>query len=235
MLVVITGMKIRSRGISLQRDVKTGRRYETDGLVEAQYQPRSHGRVLRNLLGIAGKREMDRTELAEQLRTMAELVERYDQDHRFTADDICGIHRIWLGPVYAWAGKYRKVDLTKGGFTFAAAVHLPRLMADFEKSTLSEYTPCKSGSVEAIIRAISVVHTELVLIHPFREGNGRVARMMASLMSLQAGLPALDFGSVRARERQEYFAAVQAGVGRDYRPMERIFTSVIRRTSRKRD
>jgi cell filamentation protein len=74
----------------------------------------------------------------------------------------------------------------------------------------------------------------LVLIHPFREGNGRVARMLATLMSLQAGLPALDFSGVRGQKRQEYFAAVQAGMKGDYRPMERIFISVIRRTSRKR-
>ncbi len=165
---------------------------------------------------------------------MAELVDRYDQDHRFTVEDICEIHRIWLGPVYAWAGKYRKVNLTKDGFTFAAAGQIPRLMADFEKATLAKYTPCKSGNIETIIRALSVVHTELVLIHPFREGNGRVARMAASLMSLQAGLPALDFGSIRGRKRQEYFAAVQSGVNRDYRPAEWIFTSVIRTTSRKR-
>ena len=218
----------------MKKPIKTGRRYETTGLVEGQYQPRSRGRVLRNLLGITRKREMDRRELMEQLRAMTELVDRYDRDHRFTADDICEIHRIWLGPVYAWAGKYRQVNLVKGDFPFAAAGHIPRLMAEFEKTTLANYTPCRSGSIEAIIRALAVVHTELVIIHPFREGNGRVARMLASLMSLQAGLPALDFGSVRARKRQEYFAAVQAGAGRDYRPMERIFTSVIRRTSRKR-
>jgi cell filamentation protein len=218
----------------VNKPVKTGRRYKTTGLVEGQYQPRSRGRVLRNLLGITRKREMDRRELMEQLRAMAELVDRYDRDHRFTADDICEIHRIWLGPVYAWAGKYRQVNLVKGDFPFATAGQIPRLMAELEKSALAKYTPCRGESIEAIIRALSVVHTELVLIHPFREGNGRVARMLASLMSLQAGLPALDFGSIRAWKRHEYFAAVQAGLKRDYQPMERIFTSVIRRTSRKR-
>ena len=70
--------------------------------------------------------------------------------------------------------------------------------------------------------------------HPFREGNGRIARMLAALMGLQAGLPALDFSGIRGRRRKEYFAAVHAGVARDYRPMEKIFTAVIRRTFRKR-
>ena len=180
------------------------------------------------------KREMNRTELEEQLRAMAELVDRYDRNHRFTADDIRGIHRVWLGTVFAWAGEYRKVNLVKDEFPFAAANQIPRLMAALEKNILKKYTPCRSGSIEEIVRALAVVHTELVLIHPFREGNGRVARMLATLMSLQAGLPALDFGGVRGWKRREYFAAVQAGMKDDYRPMERIFISVIRRTSRKR-
>ena len=75
---------------------------------------------------------------------------------------------------------------------------------------------------------------ELVLIHPFREGNGRVGRVLAILMALQAGLPPLDFGSITGRKRQEYFAAVRAGMDRDYEPMEKIFSGVIRRTLRAR-
>jgi cell filamentation protein len=69
-----------------------------------------------------------------------------------------------------------------------------------------------------------------MLIHPFRDGNGRVGRMLAILMALQARLPPLNFGNIRGRGRQEYFAAVRAGLERNYEPMERIFSAVIRRT-----
>ena len=71
---------------------------------------------------------------------------------------------------------------------------------------------------------------ELVLIHPFREGNGRVARILAVLMGLQAGLPALFFDNLSGRKRQKYFAAVQAGVDDNYEPMTKLFTAVIERT-----
>jgi len=69
-----------------------------------------------------------------------------------------------------------------------------------------------------------------VLIHPFREGSGRVARLLATLMVLQAGLPPLDFGELKGKKRKEYFAAVRAGLERDYKPMEEIFSGVILRT-----
>ena len=78
----------------------------------------------------------------------------------------------------------------------------------------------------------SIVHTELMLIHPFRDGNGRAGRLLATLMGLQAKLPPLDFSDVTGKKRQEYFRAVQAGVGRDYEPMEKILSDVVRRTRR---
>jgi cell filamentation protein len=77
---------------------------------------------------------------------------------------------------------------------------------------------------------LAVVHVELVLIHPFRDGNGRVARTLCILMGLQAGLPALDFGDIKGKKKKEYSSAVQAGLDRNYEPMERIFTDVIGRT-----
>ncbi len=233
-LIEIFRQMFRSRGCPLSGSVKKGRRYEETGFTEGQHEPGSRRRVLRNLLGIKKKREIERVELGEQVRATEELIDTYSPDHLFTSDDIRRIHRIWLAPVYAWAGEYRKVNMTKGGFTFAAAGQIPRLMASFEKEALRTYTPCRGKNTEEIIHALAVVHAELVLIHPFREGNGRVARMLATLMGLQAGFPALDFSGIRGRTRKDYFAAVQAGVARDYRPMEKIFTSVIRRTSRKR-
>lgn len=71
-----------------------------------------------------------------------------------------------------------------------------------------------------------------MLIHPFREGNGRVGRFLTILIALQAGLPPLDFGGIKGRKRLEYFAAVRAGLDRDYGPMERMFSGVVRRTLR---
>jgi cell filamentation protein len=206
--------------------------YDASGLIGAQFESGSHGRVLRNLLGIKSKREMDQVEAQEQLRTLEELVRIYDQTHRFTAADVRRIHKMWLEPIYAWAGKYRQVNLSKGDFTFAAANQIPRLMMEFEKGPLREYTPCRFTGTSEIARAIAVVHTELLLIHPFREGNGRAARLLAILMALQAGLPPLDFGCIKGRKRQEYFAAVQAGLDRDYKSMEKVFSAVIRRTKR---
>jgi len=73
-----------------------------------------------------------------------------------------------------------------------------------------------------------------VIIHPFREGNGRVARMLAILMALQAGLPPLDFRNMIGKGMTEYIKAIQVGMERNYEPMEKVFNSVILITLRTR-
>jgi cell filamentation protein len=78
---------------------------------------------------------------------------------------------------------------------------------------------------------LAEVHVELMLIHPFREGNGRIGRLLATLMGLQAGLPPLDFGERAGARKEEYFGAVRAGMDRNYRPMARLFADVIAKSS----
>ena len=210
---------------------KTGR-YDASHLPEGQSEPGSRGKILKNLLGIKKKKEMDQVEVREQLRALRELVAMYDEAHVFTAADVCKIHRSWLGPIYSWAGEYRQVNVSKDDFPFAAAREIPKLMAELESGPLRQFTPCHSGSDEVVVKALATVHTELMLIHPFREGNGRAGRLLAILMGLQAKLPPLDFSGIKGKKRREYFVAVRAGVGRDYEPMERIFSDVVRRSRR---
>lgn len=205
-------------------------RYNTAGLEEAEFEPGSRRRVLKNLLGVTSKREMDRIEGRQQVLALEKLVTLYDNDHQFIAADVCHIHKIWLGKVYSWAGKYRQVNVQKDQFPFAAPAQIPKLMAAFEKDMLRGFTPCRSASTDEVAEALAIVHVELVLIHPFREGNGRVARLLSVLMGLQAGLPALFFENLSGKKREEYFAAVRAGLEHHYDLMAGMFSAVILRT-----
>lgn len=204
-------------------------RYEAHG-IEAEFEPGSRGRVLRNKLGIRRSRDMEQAESEALLAVQEWAVAHFDAGHRFTAMDVAKLHRQWLGGIYAWAGEYRQVNLAKGDFMFAAAAQVPRLMAEYERKELAVHTPCEGMDKARLVQALAITHAELVLIHPFREGNGRCARLLAWLMALQAGLPPLDFSPMAGRSKAGYIAAIHAALGGDYGPMEARFAAVIRRT-----
>jgi cell filamentation protein len=103
-------------------------------------------------------------------------------------------------------------------------------MQEYQRDVLAIQTPCQFDSPDNIIEALAIAHCELVLIHPFRDGNGRIARLLTTLMALQAGLPLLDFSTIKGEARKSYFAAVQAAMSRNYEPMKKIFRTVLRRS-----
>ncbi len=212
--------------------MKSGTRYDTSSLIEAQFEHGSGKRVLKNLLGIRLKREMDKAEGDSLESALIRFISTYDAGHCFTASDLKHMHKVWLGGIYEWAGEYRQVNVSKGGFLFAAGGLVPGLMAEFEKGPLRYHTPCVFNSQERVIEALAEVHVEFLLVHPFREGNGRLARALANIMASQAGLPFLDFYFLKGKMKEEYFSAVRAGLDMDYRPMQDIFKTALERSLR---
>lgn len=199
-------------------------------LTGTQFEPGSNELVLKNRLGIKSPQEMDVAEARALERAMSKFIGSYGERHRFTAADLSALHKDWLGEIYEWAGKYRQVNISKGGFPFAAAAQVPRLMGQFERDVLQRNTPCNFKDRAEIIRALAETHVELVLIHPFREGNGRLARILSILMALQAGLPLLDFSLIAGVGKETYFAAVQEGMAKNYQPMEKLFDGIIEKS-----
>ena len=57
---------------------------------------------------------------------------------------------------------------------------------------------------------------------PFREGNGRIARLLCDVMAVQAEVGPLDYKEWDRRP-DNYFAAIRAGVSRDLEPMKQLF------------
>jgi cell filamentation protein len=84
-----------------------------------------------------------------------------------------------------------------------------------------------------IARSLAEVHAELILVHPFRDGNGRVARLVSVLMASQAGLLPLNFSALAGGGKRTYVHAIHAAMSRDYSPLEWLFDRTIQRTRRR--
>lgn len=206
-------------------------RYVNPTGLEAQYEPGSGKRVLKNKLGIRRKTEMDQTELEALIRAQRAYYELPDLSaRRIDSEFICDMHRDWLGEIYEWAGHYRTVELSKNEFVWPPAYLVHENMVRFENEILTVHTPCRPGVLHEVCRSIATVHAELLLIHPFREGNGRIARWLSDIMAYQAGYvpPLYRFtGKGSRRVREEYLSAVVQGYAQNYEPLARFFEDAV--------
>ena len=198
----------------------TSNRYQATGS-QAEYQPGSNEQVLRNRQGITDLAVMVELETRLLLRLYERMMREQFPNQRLGVADLMGWHYQWLGNVYDWAGQLRSVNMSKDGFHFAAAMQIPRLLDEFERKYLHRHTPCHDIDDSALAEAIAVCHVELILIHPFREGNGRLSRLLADVMAVQAGHGPLDYTRWDA-DKAAYFTAIQRGVGMDYAPMRAL-------------
>ncbi|HEX9829678.1 MAG TPA: Fic family protein, partial [Bacteroidota bacterium] len=154
---------------------KVSAKYHTDQTSE--YESGSRGKVLKNLLGISSVSRMREQEFSGYLHAEREMTARFGKHHRFSVNDIHSIHRMFLGAIYDWAGTPRTVNISKGGFPFATALALPQALELFERNFLHRFTPCLQNEPDDVALSIAKVQVEFLLLHPYREGNGRTARL----------------------------------------------------------
>jgi len=195
-------------------------RYDIEG-DQGAFEPGSGDQVLRNKLGVTDSEEMDAVELLVLEKLYQAVLVEDLPDRRLRVADIKKWHQRWLGNVYGGAGQERSVNMGKGDFQFAAAAQVPRLLSEFERDCLARFTPCHDLDHEALVEAIAVTHVEFILIHPFREGNGRLSRLLADVMAVQAGREPLDYSAWDA-DKHAYFKAIHAGMDRNYTPMQAL-------------
>ncbi len=78
---------------------------------------------------------------------------------------------------------------------------------------------------------IACLHYQFEAIHPFRDGNGRVGRLLATLLMIKWGLlpgPMLDFSAYIERHRKEYYERLLAvSTNGDWSGWVRFFLRVI--------
>jgi len=192
-------------------------RYDALG-AEGEWEPDSNERVLRNLAQISSLDDMDELELELLDQLYVDVLLTNLPDRRLTVDDLKTWHRRWLGNVYSWAGSERSVNMGKAGFMFASVPMIPGLLSTFEQECLARWTPCHGLSQNELVRAIATTHVEFILIHPFREGNGRLSRLLADVMAVQAGRNSLDYSGWEI-DKPGYIGAIHAGMGGNYDAM----------------
>ena len=131
--------------------------------------------VLDNKLGITDSAELARAEEQISKKKAVWLFEsgRLDELDAGSFAALSEIHRVLFGEIYDFAGVLRTVNISKGNFRFAPVMYLEASISNIEEMPYSTF--------DEIVEK----YVEMNIAHPFREGNGRSARIWLDLMLKQ--------------------------------------------------
>ncbi len=123
----------------------------------------------------------------------------------------------------SYAGRYKHWHVRIGGET----AHEPLLPIDVPGAMNEYMTWFRTAGGSAVLRA-AVAHAWLTHIHPFEDGNGRLARLVANYVLAGAGLPPVIIK--HASERSQYLDALaQSDIGGDILPFADLLEKALRR------
>lgn len=139
-----------------------------------------------------------------------------------THDYCTELHKRMFGDVWTWAGTYRTFDVNIGNTPHYEVPVRVRAVFDDARYWVEHQT---YGPRELAIR----LHHQLVLIHPFVNGNGRCTRLMADIVVKRMKGEALTWGSASLVEtgvaRAVYIAALKKADDHDIGPLVAFATS----------
>jgi Fic-DOC domain mobile mystery protein B len=136
---------------------------------------------------------------------------------RFDFEWFLKLHEEMFGDVWDWAGKVRTSDPAIGVPHYVVIEHLAALVDDLHSWSGFGY----SLEVQAVW-----LHHKAVRIHPFPNGNGRWARLLANIWLKLHGEPIVAWPDkllgVQSEIRDEYLAAVRAADHGNYEPLAEL-------------
>ncbi len=176
-----------------------------------------------NYAGCLNREEISRREdegVARAMELITSVIQR-SQLLPITIDLIRQIHVELMGEIYPFAGKWRAVALHKGDGPTKwplPPMGIQAVIDTFAQEVLSR-TPFQDLNNTAVCEFCGEVMNELIAIHPFREGNGRVAFIVVNLILMQNNLLPLDIYDEQ-RHQERYYAACETGrIHRNYSPL----------------
>ncbi len=141
--------------------------------------------VLRNLFGAKDFKTLSQIEAEITVAVIATL-----GDHpipgNFDLEHLQAIHKRLFASIYDWAGKLRTVEMAKDNTRFAPIEYLAQAADNlFDELKSENYLDNLDNKI--YIQRFAHYYSEVNILHPFREGNGRAERVFFSLLAQRTG------------------------------------------------
>lgn len=172
-----------------------------------------------NLLGVDSYLELERVEsFVFSLR--ATSFERGNfMLHYFNLEELKKLHHYLFQDIYPFAGEFRDVQLMKGNTRFCQV----QFLNDYAFHLFHEIKEEPSWqSLDEAAERLAYFKSELNMLHPFREGNGRTIRIFLRAFAMKQGIE----WSYEKIENEEYLKAMVQSVI-DVEPLRKLFLETI--------
>ena len=170
--------------------------------------------VLEYGLTVKGKPLKDHKDVVSHAKGV-DFVQSLIGRKKITADDLFTLHRIVVGEetrdIYRPVGAWKREDNGTYGAENGKSVYMPYATADDTPWLMDNWLKAFNKALkdvktqEAALEAYVFSHVSFVRIHPFFDGNGRVARLVANIPVLAAGFPPIV---VPSEARLDYIDAL---------------------------
>jgi len=181
--------------------------------------------VLRNLRDIRDADVLNEFEAEATGRRLRQLENR-PLTGATDARRLQAIHRHIFQDVYAWAGEFRTVNISKSGDTFAFHEHiassLDKTFADLQREGF-----LSNLATESFAGRAAYYLGEINAVHPFREGNGRAQREFIRELCVRNGWM-LDWTQV---SREQMVEASRRSLRVDNAALEEVLRLALREGS----
>lgn len=160
------------------------------------------------------------------LEYLYDLVSK-EKEPLITPETILKLHEIsfaWIFP--SWAGKYRTIQVEFSGKEAVQYYKVPELVSNLCKDLKERlhFLPKidKDVYITEVVSLLAWFQHQFVLIHPFKDYNGRMARMFTSLILLYLDMPPIELKAETELDRRQYLKAMQEADRGEYSFLENL-------------
>lgn len=141
--------------------------------------------VLKNKFNIT---DNDKLENIERKLVIAKLYElrQNKRIEKFDIQHFINIHKFLFEDIYPFAGLFRTENIAKGNFSFAEWEYIENELRKL-LSKLKEENYLANCEKEQLAERLAYYMSELNVLHPFREGNGRTIREFIRQLAVKNG------------------------------------------------
>lgn len=163
--------------------------------------------VFKNLLSIDNQQDLDNAEADISATVIASMSN--EPSGNFDLEHLKNIHWEIFSAIYSWAGEIRTVEIAKGETRFANSDIIEQAASQLFKMLHADNL-LKDSLRHEFVRKLAHYYSEVNVLHPFREGNGRTERMFFSQLVVASGYR-LAWENLNADENIEACARAYKG------------------------